>query len=403
MPKVLVAGALMCPNAARLCRAFRDVGFDVAAIGVAKNPVHIAKGPDRTFVYQPKLPLDSLREAVMTYRPDLIIPCDDRVLGHLRALWQIGGAEIATLIETSLGRGGADGVLAPRGTLAEIGRLSDVNVPQTDTVASPADLRAWARKHGLPAILKLDGSCGGAGVTIIRKESELRRAFLTMRLRRSVIRSLKRYLIDRDEEALAVGPRRAISVQALVPGRAANAAVACWKAEVVAQIAVEVVQSAGPVGIATVVRVTDGDSMVATARSICREFELSGFYGFDFIIDAESGIAKLIEINGRASQICHFPLGPGRDLAAALFRVVSGGREVACRRALTDTEIAMFPQEWNRDRRSTHLSSAFHDVPTEDPEFARHYGYDLSIAGQTPPRRGGRSEDRQPVAPSMAR
>jgi len=403
MPKVLVASALLWPNAARLCGAFGDVGFDVGAIGIAKNPVHVAKGPNRTFVYRPESPLDSLREAVMAYRPDVIIPCDDRVLGHLRTLRRIGGAELATLIETSLGRGGADGALARRGTLAEIGRLSDVNVPQTDTVESLADLRAWARKHGLPAILKLDGSWGGADIAVVRKESELRRAFLTMRLRRSVFRSLKRYLVDHDEEAFAIGPSRAISVQALVPGRAANAAVACWRGEVVSQVAVEVVQSAGPCGIATVVRVTDGDSMVAAARSICREFDLSGFYGFDFVIDAESGIAKLIEINGRASQICHFPLGPGRDLAAALLGVLSGEREVACRRALTVSEIALFPQEWNRDRRSTHLSSAFHDVPIEDSELARYYGYDLSIAGYAPPHRGGGSADRQLVAPSISR
>jgi predicted ATP-grasp superfamily ATP-dependent carboligase len=47
---------------------------------------------------------------------------------------------------------------------------------------------------------------------------------------------------------------------------------------------------------------------------------LSGLHGFDFVIDERSGATKLIEINPRATQISHFNLGPGRDLAACEFR-----------------------------------------------------------------------------------
>ena len=230
---------------------------------------------------------------------------------------------LSTLIETSLGRGGASGVIAKRGTLGEIGRLPNVDVPRTDNVATASDLRNWVRKFGLPAILKLDGSWGGNDVVVVRHESEIRRAFWEMRLRRSVLRGLKRYVTKRDVEALS-RRRSAISVQSFVPGKPANATVACWRGKVLAQIAVEVVELASPFGMATVVRVVDGDAMAAAARSICSHYMLSGLHGFDFIIEEGSGATKLIEINPRATQIGHLNLGPGRDLAAALFEALSG-------------------------------------------------------------------------------
>src|SRR5580692_4740083 len=158
--------------------------------------------------------------------PDIIIPCDDRIVGHLCALRALGD-DTSTLIETSLGRGGASGVLAKRATLGEISLLPNVDVPRTDNVATASDLRDWVRKFGLPAMLKLDGS---------------------------------------------------------------------WRGKVLAQIAVEVVESASPFGMATVVHVIDGDAMVAAARSICSHYMLSGLHGFDFIIDERNGAPKLIEI-----------------------------------------------------------------------------------------------------------
>jgi hypothetical protein len=315
----------------------------------------------------------------------MIVPSDDRILGHLQTLW-VTDSNLAALIERSLGPGGASGVLAPRSVLDEIGRLPDVNVPRTDRVTSLADLQNWALAHGLPAVLKLDGSWGGSDVVFIRAKSELRCAFLMMTLRRGPLRGLKRYLIDRDVEALGFGPKRAMSVQSYAAGRLANVAVACWRGEIIAHIAVEVLETSRQFGVATVVRVVEGDAMVASARSICRKFDLSGLYGFDFVISPQSGATQLIEINGRATQIGHFPLGPGRDLAAALFGVL-GGDSRFVRPALVHREIALFPQEWNRSRQSQHLSRAYHDVPIEDPELTRHYGFDVSdgFAAQAAP------------------
>ena len=389
MPYVLVAAAILWPNAVRLCRAFREVGFEVGAIAVPQHPVHRSKAPDRTFEYRPKAPLDSLREAIAERRPDIIVPCDDRIVGHLCALRALGEDNTSTLIETSLGLGGASGVLAKRATLGEMSRLPDVDVPRTDSIVSVSDLQDWGRKFGLPAVLKLDGSWGG-NIVVVRRESEIREAFWRMRFRQRILRSLKHYATRRDVEALS-HLRSAISVQSYVPGKQANATVACWRGEVLAQVAVEVVQLASPFGAASVVHVVDGEAMAATARSICSHYMLSGLHGFDFVIDERSGATKLIEINPRATQISHFNLGPGRDLAAALFEALSG-RLAAWRPPIQSADISLFPGEWRRNSQSPYLTSTFHDVPYDDVDLALYYGFDLSsdpVTAAPSPQGGG--------------
>ena len=365
MPYVLVATALLWPNAVRLCRAFREVGFEVGAIAVPQHPVHRSKAPERTFEYRPKAPLESLREAIAERRPDIIVPCDDRIVGHLCALRALGDDNTSTLIETSLGRGGASGVIAKRATLGEISRLPRRRRRRARITSPPPRIfETWVRKFGLPAILKLDGSWGGNDVVVVRHELEIRRAFWEMRFRQSVLRGFKHYVTKRDVEALS-RRRSAISVQSFVPGKPANATVACWRGKVLAQIAVEVVELASPFGVATVVQVVDGEAMAAAARSICSHYMLSGLHGFDFIIEERSGATKLIEINPRATQISHFNLGPGRDLAAALFEALSG-RSAAGRPPIQSTDISLFPGEWRRDPQSPYLTSTFHDVPYDD-------------------------------------
>src|SRR5208282_3146658 len=117
----------------------------------------------------------------------------------------------------------------------EIRGLPELDIPRTDSVYSVSDLRDWARKRGLPAVLKLDGSWGGKDVVVVRSESEIPRAFWEMRLRRSFFRGLKRYLTSRDVEALRLRQKQAISVQSFVAGKPANVAVACWRGKVLAQ------------------------------------------------------------------------------------------------------------------------------------------------------------------------
>ena len=84
-------------------------------------------------------------------------------------------------------------------------------------------------------------------------------------------------------------------------------------------------------------------------------------------MEASTGNAYLIEINPRTTQVGHLSLGPGRDLPAALYGAIRG-KKIEASASITERDtIALFPQEWKRDPRSTYLSSGYHDVPWQEP------------------------------------
>ena len=257
-------------------------------------------------------------------------------------------------------------------------------MPPAAAIPSFRALEAWVAIHGLPAMLKLDGRTGGQDVIRLADRANLGTAYASMMLRGSRLRSLWNAAKLRDAESILSDfpdRRPALSVQAYVPGRPANCAVACWRGEIVGFVAVEAVRTQTPFGIATVVRRVEGRAMRAAAESIVRHLGISGMCGFDFVIDDRTGQPTLIEINPRATQINHFPLGPEGDLSSALMRALGGRPVEAPSRTLPlEAEIALFPQEWLRDPKSPYLVSAFHDVPYEEPELLRRSGYESSPA-----------------------
>jgi hypothetical protein len=111
--------------------------------------------------------------------------------------------------------------------------------------------------------------------------------------------------------------------------------------------------------------------MSLAAERVVRRLNLSGFVGFDFMIEGDSGRSYLIEMNPRVTQAGHLPLGPGRDLPAALCAAVSGKAVHVAPKITENDTIAFFPQEWLRNSESPYLFSGFHDVPWDEAEFVR--------------------------------
>ena len=107
------------------------------------------------------------------------------------------------------------------------------------------------------------------------------------------------------------------------------------------------------------------------SRRIVRRLGLSGFFGFDFMLETGTGNAYLIEVNPRSTQVGHLSLGAGHDLPAALYAALSGKTVQPSPKITENDTIALFPQEWIRDPESAFLQSAYHDVPWEEPELIR--------------------------------
>ncbi len=375
-PSILLTATLRWPIAARLAIAFTNMGCRVEAICPRQHPVIKTHAIRQTYHYTALKPLDSLRAAIVSAAPNLIIPCDDNAAVHLHQLYlQVGEADpeakaIRVLIARSLGAPEACALATARGKLMALAAEEGVRVPETTVIAAPSELNVWLTQHRLPAVIKIDSTWGGQGVSIVRNHDEAQRVFGLMASRPAMPNTIARMLLDRDPSFFLnflKEIRRTVTVQDFISGTPANRAVACWQGQVLAGISVEAIRTQHPTGPATVVRVIENPEMSEAVNRLVRRLGISGLWGVDFILEASTGAAYLIEINPRATPICHLPLGAGKNLPAALYTQLAGIPPHAPPEMIDHDIIAMFPGEWHRDSGSPYLRSSYHDVPWDEP------------------------------------
>jgi thioesterase domain-containing protein len=375
-PRVLVATTVPWLSTARLGLAFRDAGCTVEALcplGHALAQVEFVSRVHRQDAFAPQR---ALRRAIAAAEPDLIVPCDDRAASQLHSLFarlsplDRQDARLRALIARSIGEPANFPMLHRRALMMALAEAEGVR--RLETV--PAPDRAALDSLAYPAVLKTDGSWGGQGVAIVQNLAEARRAYARLSRPPGLLRAAKRLLLDRDVQALAAWLRRerpAISVQRFVRGQPANAAVACWRGEVLAMTAVEAIRTADPTGHATAVRHVDNAGMALAAARLARRLNLSGLFGLDFILDAETGEAQLIEINPRATPTAHLTGLAGVDPITALAARLGAATPPRGRPTEPGEVVALFPHEMIRDARSPLLTAARHDVPWSSPALVR--------------------------------
>jgi hypothetical protein len=380
-PKVLIATTGRWYPAARLAMALAKAGCKVEAVCPAGHPMAKTGTTEQAHTYYPLLPLISFRSAIARAKPDLIVSGDDLATRHLHQLHdrerQSGGsdASICTLIERSLGARESFPVVYARTKFMELAQEEGVRVPTTAVIQSVSDLRKWVSQAGFPTVLKADGSSGGDGTRVVHTPEEANSAFYKLQAPPLLARAVKRALLDRDRTLVwpsLLRRRFVVNAQAFVAGREATSAIVCWKGDVLASLQFEVVNKRAANGPATVLRLIDHPEMSYAAERIVRRLNLSGFHGFDFMLETQTGRAYLIEINPRTTQVGHLALGPGRDLPVALYAALSGENIPPTSKVTENDTIALFPQEWLRDPGSAFLQSGFHDVPWEEPELVQH-------------------------------
>lgn len=77
----------------------------------------------------------------------------------------------------------------------------------------------------------------------------------------------------------------------------------------------------------------------------------------------------MLEMNPRATPICHLARDGGNGLAAVMLGAMTG-HAPAVRLPVPGDTIALFPNEWSRDPTSSHLRD-WHDAPWDDPPLLR--------------------------------
>lgn len=366
-PKVLLCARLWWASSARLALAFLRAGCKVSGVCPRSHPLRHVTGIESLHPYANLDPVSSLRSAILACDAELVVPCDDAAVWHLHELHS-RYPEMRPLIEHSLGSKDSFSIVQSRGAILEAAVELGIRAPRTHTVLSEEDLKTWCLDG--PAVLKLDGTWGGAGVAIVDSQvkavTEFRR--LSGPIRSGV--ACKRWLINRHPRALLSWRHRrekGLTIQQFIQGRPANTMCACWQGEILAAVTVEVLASQGPTGAAIVVRLVKNEEIDRAARLLARKFMFNGFFGLDFILEQGTGAAYLIELNPRSTQLGHLRLPGQGDLAGALVARIMGEARGLQKDCIENDIIALFPQTLNWDPQSVYLSSGYHDMPLEEP------------------------------------
>jgi hypothetical protein len=370
---LLLTATTWWPLSARLAIRLLEHGCTVMALCPPGHVLHEISGMGTIHSYTGFDSLAALEKAVAAARPDLVIPCDDRAVWQLHALHE-SRREHRELIERSLGAPEYYNTLRSRVGCANIARALGVPVPETRGIASTADIREWFDTTQGRAALKVDGSSGGHGVQIVADPQECVAAWRRLAKAAPAGLAWKRWLVDSDPLAFWPPLRKghpSASLQSYIPGRAANAMVACWEGEVLGAVVVEVLCSQGITGASTIVRVIRHSQIEQAAASLVRGLRLSGFCGLDFMLHESSGVAYLIEVNPRCTQLGHLVLPDQGDLAGSLCARLGAPAVCRAQNPVESDVIAFFPQAlaWSPD--SPYLPSSSHDVPWTQPRLVR--------------------------------
>ena len=380
--RILLSSTLRWPIAARLAIAFNKLGCHVDALCPLPHVLSRITAVQQIFAYKMLRPLASLHAAISTASPDLIVPCDDWAavdlhrLHHTLSVTHESKSAQRRTIERSLGSPAACSLATARAPLLTWAARAGVRTPKTSVINSAQDLNDWLARRGFPTVIKINNSWGGQGVSIVANHVEAQRAYHAVASRLPLWRGMCRSLVQRDASIIVnriKQPRPLVTVQDYIPGRPANRAVVCWQGEVLAGLSVEAVHTVHATGPATVVRIIKNSEMDEAGERLVRGLGLSGFWGLDFILEANTAAAYFIEMNPRATPICHLSLGAGQDLPAALCARLMDVNPVATVSPLITEQsvICLFPGEWQRNPSSEYLRSAYHDIPWEEPELVR--------------------------------
>jgi carbamoylphosphate synthase large subunit len=374
-PRILLATTGQLPSTARLALELHDAGARVSLIAPSNHPAWTLDLFQHRVTYRALAPCRGLEAALRRLQPDIVIPCDERTVRDLQAVAQATKHhDIKRLIEGSTAPAENFPIITSRTALLAVAQQHGVRVPPSMPLSDVDALDRWTANHAAPFVLKADGSWAGFGVRIISNAATAKDAYARMVRPVSARMALRESALEGNHFEIRTCLRRerpAISVQGYVDGWPANIGVACWQGEVLAATCAEAIATTSATGPSTITRIIQNAEMIDAATRVVRALGLSGMIGFDFMIEAASGAAYLIEMNPRNTPICAIRLGPGRDLAEALVARIAG-RPVRDRPARTERDVVVFfPDTWQEDPASHFLHSGYHDVPWEQPDLVR--------------------------------
>ena len=378
--RVLLVTSQCWLTTTRLALALFDAGFVVSAACPPGHSLARVSFISSVHRYSALSATRSLRLAIKTLKPQLIIPADDYAAAQIHSLYGAtsptdrSAVGLRNLIEHSLGGATDFGVFYARDQISSLARSVGVLSPEATRISNEEELTTQLNQIGFPAVLKTDGSSGGTGVAIVHNKLDAGRAFRRLATPPSSVRALKRLLVDGDANLILPCLQRLcarVTVQPFIHGKNCNVAVACWEGRILAQVCVEVLQSKGATGPSTVVQIIANTDITQAAERMVRQLRLSGLCGYDFVVSASDGRPHLIDFNPRATQTCYLQSLDGRSPIAALAAELQGFAAVDEVAAPPDTPIVIFPNKYNPDTNANSFNNAYRDSFKVSPELVK--------------------------------
>jgi ATP-grasp domain len=372
--RIMMIATNQWPATGQLLLALMKVGFEIAVVCPPGSPISKIRNLSVRYNYSSRQSLATIKAAIADWAPSLLVCNDDVAVRelhaiHQQALIEIGSRESAgliDLIESSFGDPPSFAVTRSKSRLLSIAQALNVRCPSTIVVSTYEEIDRQLGRIQYPVLIKLDDSWGGRGVRLANNDRELLFAVLELSFPFIWPKLLKR-LAARITQHLPrrwrMPPPQNISIQSYVSGRPANRAVVCWQGMVLAGISVEAIETASQFGPTTLARIVDEGELADAAKKIVANQKLSGFLGFDFMLDCANR-AWLLEMNPRATPTCHLRFG-APSLPASLFSAVAGRQPNDDVREVPQDMIAVFPNRVSQQS----LHSYFEDAPEGEQDF----------------------------------
>ena len=366
-PLVLVATIGMEYVApARMPRELKRAGFRVAMLAPEGAWATRTRYLDMLARMAPRASLATWADVLLQLQrqidPAFVLPGDDATLRALMAIAAQAPADVPAataaavrpLIVRSLGEPRHYLASVDKAGLVALARDAGIDVPPGMAVHTADDAVAAARDLGYPVILRPSIGTASRGVAICAGEAALREAF-------AALPAPTRWT----ETAHAP-----VLVQRVLTGARRNRANVAWQGREIAGYTREAIERwPNALGAGSVTRFVADPAIARASARLIEALGASGFTGVGFIVDEQSGRPCLIEINRRMVPATHAARHAGVDLAAA-FRVAVRGEPWTGVTDLAEDNprpLALFPQEWLRDRNSAHLALGPSDAPWDDP------------------------------------
>jgi predicted ATP-grasp superfamily ATP-dependent carboligase len=295
--------------------------------------------------------------------PAFVLPGDDATM---RALMTIAAGTtddvpsatrdaILPLLTRSLGNPAHYLASVDKAGLVDIARRAGVDVPPGEAVDDLDDALRVARDLSYPVILRPTVGTAARGVAICHDETALRVAFAGLPAQTRWTHATARALVQR-----------------VLTGEHCNRSCVAWQGrEIAGYTRAGIERWPNAMGAGSVTRFVTRPDAARSSAALIEAIGATGFAGVTFITDEATGRPCIIEINRRIAPAAHAGRHAGVDLAAAFMCAVRGEPWTGPTDTPVDQQrtMALFPQEWLRDRASAHFSQSPTDAPWDDPRL----------------------------------